>query len=1236
MNTILKYILSACFFCIGLNVAKAQIPREPTIAKSPNAASLGEYGNVPVSLYTGLPSISIPLYKVQDGNLSLPIALNYHASGVRPDVHPGWVGMGWSLDAGGVISRNVNDLPDERDQPLATCKKCGIYYAPGYLNNANWDQATFIRSVATGKWTNYTPSLTNNSHQDSEPDEFSFNIAGYSGRFYLDIDGNFKAQCDKPVKIELNATVPFLAVPFSAPTNSSAEYYGGYYPSFSGFSITVEDGTKYVFGGTTNAIEYSIGFFTQDRDYWIASSWYLTKVVTPEGSTLNLSYNREQNKFTNTMYCSGYNLMDMKIENTATGFLESTNPCSSWNSGNIDIYRSFSGKLIAPVYLTEINSSNTKVRFERSQTNELRYPSYAYDYKRQIYSSTPAGNSPAPVAFLPFLSLPIGRPQLVYPSYFDNLQWQKLDRIKIYNSQNEYITGYNMGYSDNPSNSNRTNERLTLLNVTEVGKNGITKPPYSFTYENYQALPGYLSMQTDHWGFFNYSNRYRFFSANPQSVLADVNTEYADREPSTDPSVYLRGMLTTLTYPTKGVTKFEYSQNTYSKQLAELRSSLDNSMSPANYSAGGVRVRRITSWSLDNPSQKTQKSYYYVNSNSLADTASALSSGVLGGKARYYFSNYRIPAYNALNRVYIQTVFSIQSVLPACTNSNGSHLGYSQVIEKNADNSYTISHFTNFDNGRFDDVANNNNILQTSRIRYEPYSSNQESRGKLYKEYLYSSTNQIVKTRDIDYAKIATGFVRSIKASAYSVCVQNADIRVAEGVAYRFHLYSYFPSQERETVYDKNGANGISSSKDYAYHPAIRLLRLVTSLDSKGNTIATRYQYPVDFFYTGSGSIAPNSELQALATMSTRNNIAVPVETVNFKNNQVVGAKIIHFQSLGNNILPSSTEELEVAQPIALGVSNSYVDAKVNQSTGSLLFDNRLVTKITFTDYDTRGNVVGLRKEGNTLTSYMWGYNSTLPIAQVANAAPTEIFHSNFEEDKMVTTTAADVAGTWYSPGYLKFEATPSDPNRPSTRKVAHTGRLAGAMYTGYNGEQAHAFSSTLTIPAGSSSRRYILSGWVYTNGPAASIWLFPNLPGARTSNGTVNYYDGAGNSSRPDLFPSYATTQETGRWVYLQKEVEVPSDATLLTVRLTNFWNGAGDQAASTNGGGVWFDDVRLHPAEAQMVTYTHDPLIGPTSISDPNNQPTYYEYDGLQRLQLVKDREGNVLKHLEYHYQQ
>ncbi|MCI5059264.1 MAG: hypothetical protein MRY83_24335, partial [Flavobacteriales bacterium] len=69
---------------------------------SPNATGLGMYGEIPVSLASGTPQIDVPIYEIKEGTITVPIALNYHSSGIRPDVHPGWVGSGWSLDAGGM------------------------------------------------------------------------------------------------------------------------------------------------------------------------------------------------------------------------------------------------------------------------------------------------------------------------------------------------------------------------------------------------------------------------------------------------------------------------------------------------------------------------------------------------------------------------------------------------------------------------------------------------------------------------------------------------------------------------------------------------------------------------------------------------------------------------------------------------------------------------------------------------------------------------------------------------------------------------------------------------------------------------------------------------------------------------------------------------------------------------------------------------------------------------------
>jgi hypothetical protein len=71
------------------------------IPPSPDAASLGRYGEFPVSLSKGTPNIAIPIYTLQSGSLSVPISLNYHASGVRVNDVSSSVGLSWSLLAGG-------------------------------------------------------------------------------------------------------------------------------------------------------------------------------------------------------------------------------------------------------------------------------------------------------------------------------------------------------------------------------------------------------------------------------------------------------------------------------------------------------------------------------------------------------------------------------------------------------------------------------------------------------------------------------------------------------------------------------------------------------------------------------------------------------------------------------------------------------------------------------------------------------------------------------------------------------------------------------------------------------------------------------------------------------------------------------------------------------------------------------------------------------------------------------
>ncbi|WP_281925835.1 DUF5977 domain-containing protein, partial [Flavobacterium collinsii] len=60
----------------------------------------------------------------------------------------------------------------------------------------------------------------------------------------------------------------------------------------------------------------------------------------------------------------------------------------------------------------------------------------------------------------------------------------------------------------------------------------------------------------------------------------------------------------------------------------------------------------------------------------------------------------------------------------------------------------------------------------------------------------------------------------------------------------------------------------------------------------------------------------------------------------------------------------------------------------------------------------------------------------------------------------------------------------------------------------------------------------------------------------------------------------------------------------------------------------------LRTSFPQFMITTYTYNPLLGVTSVTDPKGVPSYYEYDSFGRLKFVKDYELNVLQKYCYNY--
>ncbi|SFW77615.1 YD repeat-containing protein [Sinomicrobium oceani] len=64
------------------------------------------------------------------------------------------------------------------------------------------------------------------------------------------------------------------------------------------------------------------------------------------------------------------------------------------------------------------------------------------------------------------------------------------------------------------------------------------------------------------------------------------------------------------------------------------------------------------------------------------------------------------------------------------------------------------------------------------------------------------------------------------------------------------------------------------------------------------------------------------------------------------------------------------------------------------------------------------------------------------------------------------------------------------------------------------------------------------------------------------------------------------------------------------------------------------YIDEIRFYPVHAQITTYTYEPLVGMTSMTDVSGRKTTYDYDDFNRLEFIRDDKEMLLQENKYHY--
>jgi len=1009
----MKKISLFFFLAIGWGLALAQTaPINPTnfirtdlIPASPNASSIGKYGEVPMNLSTGSANYSIPIFTVTGNELSLPITLNYSYDGYKPSQPVGWVGLGWSLNAGGVISRTIKDKVDGTSPANYRFDSDSV---SAKINTVNHNQnfKDFLHDIVTG------------GSYDSEPDIYSFNFGRYSGKF---IKFKNKYYCFPYQKFKISGTA-------------------------SSFTIITDDGTKYIF----NAVETTSPKTTSVNSYAIPtynSSFYLTS-ITNAGNTesITLNYSGE-----------GTIVQPGSFSQTYKDYLGSNRNHDAIPDHLFDPAHANS-TYVTPLRLTSITSDKFNVNFAagaiRTDINQNLVGPGTYTGSARALSGISVTDN---------FGNRVKSYKLKQGYLANNLRLDSLLEYEITNIGDDVVTidttkfqrtafeynavdalvktdarvdhyGFYMGGGQftnivipnfivtggpdrNPVLGGTLNGAMTKIKFPTGGYSTID---YELNKKNIGSE--YLKRSLMVSSTISRTNNSATNVINSSSVGFVIN--YAQTV-----TVHLERTPKSLTFDgkVKGTEDMFIYNNTISQLVASPKIFLDSENGGINISvtlpvgnyyfylicdgfengvngyilykeltdipiegeeAGGLRVNRITSYPVTGiPITKTYR-YTYEN-------------GFSSGTAH-------LGAYDQKN--YTERV-----------NGNGLDWweDYYQISNSFIGENYYLGVPHSYSSVTESTFAGNRNLV--TRTDFKVYDGDFLGIDPIrVTQYRSDANNQLVRLQKTEYAYkvLIDTLIRALKPyqtmGGSGGPPPNWDY---EAVEYEYQSAFKYLVSTRTTSYD--GPDSVSTITYNGYDLAkTKNLLNTRRVDSKGRQMVTYFKYP-------------ESYSSSLNNVFITANVLTPVWEQQVWSKNAAGTDSVLISSNVQQYSATNFKPLKVYTLSAANVTSLNNETKDgNGLYTSLLDDSRLEERITFI-YDSYGKIIRQQLSQGAPISYQWGYrvvsdNKVNVIAECKNALETEFFHENFEE--LSTNVAYGNAHTGYKYG-ISYTVSWAKPN---------------------------------------------------------------------------------------------------------------------------------------------------------------------------------------------------------------